>query len=112
MSSSPVAGRSAVAQQLLAQGKDGAGQHRSDGRDSSIQLGDFFLDLVPSNAVAAAAENAILPLMIFALFFGIGLVMAKSPATDRLQEVIQGIFEVSMTLINLFIKLARWPSPA
>ena len=32
--------------------------------------------------------------------------MAKSPATDRLQEVIQGIFEVSMTLINLFIKLA------
>ncbi len=96
----------AVAQQLLAQGKDGAASIVQTGRDSSIQLGDFFLDLVPSNAITAAADNAILPLMIFALFFGIGLVMAKSPATDRLQEVIQGIFEVSMTLINLFIKLA------
>lgn len=80
----------AVAQQLLEQGKDGAASIVQTGRDSSIQLGDFFLDLVPSNAVTAAAENAILPLMIFALFFGIGLVMAKSPATDRLQEVIQG----------------------
>ena len=66
----------AVAQQLLEQGKDGAASIVQTGRDSSIQLGDFFLDLVPSNAVTAAAENAILPLMIFALFFGIGLVMA------------------------------------
>ncbi|WP_283843877.1 dicarboxylate/amino acid:cation symporter [Brevundimonas albigilva] len=73
---------------------------------TSISLGDFFLDLVPSNVFTAAAENAILPVMVFALFFGIGLVMAKSPATDRLQEVIQGLFEVTMKLINLFIKLA------
>jgi Na+/H+-dicarboxylate symporter len=96
----------AVAQQLLAQGKDNAAGIVQTAQGSSIQLGDFFLDLVPSNAVTAAAENAILPLMVFALFFGVGLVMAKSPATDKLQEVIQGIFEVSMTLINLFIKLA------
>ena len=95
----------AMAQQLLEQGRDGAAGIVEKAPDS-IQLGDFFLDLVPSNAVTAAAENQILPLMVFALFFGIGLVMAKSPATDRLQEVIEGIFEVTMKLINLFIKLA------
>lgn len=94
-----------LAQQLLEQGRDGAaGIVR--GAPETIQLGDFFLELIPSNVFTAAAENQILPVMVFALFFGIGLVMAKSPATDRLQQVIEGMFEVTMKLINLFIKLA------
>jgi Na+/H+-dicarboxylate symporter len=95
----------ALAQSLLEQGRAGAA-NIVEGAPTSISLGDFFLDLVPSNVFTAAAENAILPVMVFALFFGIGLVMAKSPATDRLQEVILGLFEVTMKLINLFIKLA------
>ena len=95
----------ALAQALLDQGRAGAA-NIVESAPTSISLGDFFLDLVPSNVFTAAAENAILPVMVFALFFGIGLVMAKSPATDRLQEVIQGLFEVTMKLINLFIKLA------
>lgn len=94
-----------LAQQLLDQGRDGAAGIVS-GAPETIQLGDFFLDLIPSNVFTAASENQILPVMVFALFFGIGLVMAKSPATDRLQQVIEGIFEVTMKLINLFIKLA------
>jgi Na+/H+-dicarboxylate symporter len=94
-----------LAQSLLEQGRAGAA-NIVENAPTSISLGDFFLDLVPSNVFTAAAENAILPVMVFALFFGIGLVMAKSPATDRLQEVIQGLFEVTMKLINLFIKLA------
>ncbi|MEN5362899.1 MULTISPECIES: dicarboxylate/amino acid:cation symporter [Brevundimonas] len=94
-----------LAQQLLDQGRDGAAGIVS-GAPETIQLGDFFLELIPSNVFTAAAENQILPVMVFALFFGIGLVMAKSPATDRLQQVIEGLFEVTMKLINLFIKLA------
>jgi Na+/H+-dicarboxylate symporter len=94
-----------LAQQLLDQGRAGAAGIVS-GAPETIQLGDFFLDLIPSNVFTAASENQILPVMVFALFFGIGLVMAKSPATDRLQQVIEGMFEVTMKLINLFIKLA------
>lgn len=94
-----------LAQQLLDQGRDGAAGIVS-GAPETIHLGDFFLDLIPSNVFTAASENQILPVMVFALFFGIGLVMAKSPATDRLQQVIEGMFEVTMKLINLFIKLA------
>lgn len=94
-----------LAQQLLDQGRDGAAGIVS-GAPETIQLGDFFLDLIPSNVFTAASENQILPVMVFALFFGIGLVLAKSPATDRLQQVIEGMFEVTMKLINLFIKLA------
>jgi len=95
----------ALAQQLLEQGREGAGAIVQNAPET-IQLGQFFLDLIPSNVFTAAAENQILPVMVFALIFGIGLVMAKSRATDRLQETIEGILEVTMKLINLVIKLA------
>lgn len=95
----------ALAQSLLEQGREGA-KAIVDKAPESVQFGQFFLDLIPSNVFTAASENQILPVMIFALFFGIGLVMAKSPATDRLQTVIEGILEVTMRLINMVIKLA------
>jgi DAACS family dicarboxylate/amino acid:cation (Na+ or H+) symporter len=94
-----------LAAQLLEQGKAGAAGI-VDKAPEGVQLGQFFLELVPSNFFTAASENQILPVMIFALFFGIGLVMARSSATDHLQKGIEGVFEVSMKLINLFIKLA------
>lgn len=95
----------ALAAQLLEQGKAGAAGIVGNA-PQGIQLGQFFLELVPSNFFTAASDNQILPVMIFALFFGVGLVMAKSPATDHLQKGIEGVFEVSMKLINLFIRLA------
>ena len=94
-----------LAQSLLAQGAAGASAI-VEKAPASVQFGQFFLDLIPSNVFTAASENQILPVMIFALFFGIGLVMARSPNTDRLQNVIEGILEVTMKLINLVIKLA------
>ncbi|MFN3559286.1 MAG: dicarboxylate/amino acid:cation symporter [Brevundimonas sp.] len=97
----------ALAARLLAQGAEGASAI-VDKAPESVQFGQFFLDLIPSNVFTAASENQILPVMIFALFFGIGLVMAKSPATDRLQTVIEGILEVTMKLINMVIKLAPY----
>lgn len=95
----------ALAQQLLAQGAEGAAGIVANA-PQSVNLGQFFLDLVPSNVFAAASANLVLPVMVFALFFGIGLVMVKSPATDQLQLTIAGMFEVMMKLINLVIKLA------
>ena len=96
-----------LAKALLAQGSAGAAAIVEKAPES-IQFGQFFLDLIPSNVFTAASENQILPVMIFALFFGIGLVMAKSPSTDRLQTVIEGILEVTMKLINMVIKLAPY----
>jgi len=94
-----------VAQEMLAQGS-GRAASIVEGAPKSVDLGQFFLGLVPDNAVAAAAGNQILPLMVFAIFFGIGLVLVKSPATDQLQLAIGGLFEVMMKLISLVIRLA------
>jgi DAACS family dicarboxylate/amino acid:cation (Na+ or H+) symporter len=95
----------ALAQQLLADGTEGA-QAIVQGAPKSVNLGQFFLDLVPSNAFAAAAANQILPLMVFAILFGVGLVLVRSPAADQLQVTIGGLFEVMMKLISLVIQLA------
>ncbi len=95
----------ALAQQLLAQGAEGAAGIVENAPDS-VNLGQFFLDLIPQNVFAAASANLVLPVMVFALLFGIGLVLVKSPATDQLQQTITGLFEVMMKLITLVIKLA------
>jgi Na+/H+-dicarboxylate symporter len=95
----------ALAQQLLADGAAGAAGIVENAPES-VNLGQFFLDLIPQNVFAAASANLVLPVMVFALLFGIGLVMARSPATDHLQKTILGLFEVMMKLINLVIKLA------
>ncbi|MGH7026840.1 dicarboxylate/amino acid:cation symporter [Brevundimonas sp.] len=95
----------ALAQQLLEQGRGGAASIVGSAPES-VKAGEFFLDLVPTNVFTAAAENQILPVMVFALFFGVGLVMTRSPATERLQQAIEGLFEVMMKLINIVIRIA------
>jgi DAACS family dicarboxylate/amino acid:cation (Na+ or H+) symporter len=95
----------ATAQRLLAEGAGGA-RGIVESAPPSIGGPDFFLEMIPRNIIQAAAENQILAVMVFALIFGIGLVLAKSPATDRLQETIEGLLEVVMKLIGLVIKLA------
>ncbi len=95
----------ALAQRLLVDGAAGA-QSIIQNAPQNVQAGQFFLDLIPTNAVAAAADNQILQFMVFALLFGIGLVMVRSPASDQLQVTMTGVFEVMMKLISLVIRLA------
>ncbi len=95
----------ALAQQLLAQYAEGA-QGIVENAPAEVNLGQFFLDLVPRNVFGAAANNQVLPFMVFSVFFGVGLVMVRSRATDQLQVVITGIFEVMMRLLQVVISLA------
>jgi len=95
----------ALAQQLLQQYAEGA-RGIVENAPETVNLGQFFLDLVPRNVFGAAANNQILPFMVFAVFFGIGLVMVKSPAAEQLQLAITGLFDVMMRLLTLVIQLA------
>jgi Na+/H+-dicarboxylate symporter len=95
----------AMADQMLANSREGAGaiiQGQAD-RPQGVAA---FLALIPTNVVGAAAANDILAVMFFALFFGIGLLLVNTPAANKLQEAVQGIFDVTMKLISLVIRLA------
>ncbi len=99
----------ALAQQLLQEGAQRAQAIVSDshGQISGI---DMLLSIVPENVISAASSNgSILALMFFALMFGIGVVMSPAtPAIATLKRGIEGLFEVSMTLIGLVIRLAPY----
>ncbi|MCO5055221.1 dicarboxylate/amino acid:cation symporter [Thermomonas sp.] len=96
-----------VARSMLAQSAERA-QAIVSGAGTQPKGLDLLLGIVPDNVVAAAANNTILAVMFFALMLGIGLVLVRTEATAALLRGIQGLFEVSMKLIELVISLAPY----
>ena len=97
----------AAAQQMLSAGSERA-QAIVSSTGSQPRGLDMLLSIVPDNVVRAAAENTILAVMFFALMLGIGLVLTPAGKADVLKRGIEGLFEVSMTLIGLVIRLAPY----
>jgi DAACS family dicarboxylate/amino acid:cation (Na+ or H+) symporter len=62
--------------------------------------------IVPDNPVKAAAGGDMLGLITFSLIFGVGLALTRTEGARRLQEVIAGLYDVSMRLIEGVLKLA------
>ena len=70
---------------------------------------DAFVSIIPNNLVEVMGSNsAILSVMFFALFFGIGLLITDTPNARALKRGFEGLFEVTMRLILLVIKLAPY----
>jgi DAACS family dicarboxylate/amino acid:cation (Na+ or H+) symporter len=67
---------------------------------------DLVTQIVPNNPVKSAAEGDMLGLMFFSLLFGIALAIVRTEGTARLQEAIQGLYDVTMWLIGWVISLA------
>jgi len=98
----------ALAQMLLTENAERAQQIVAS-VDTQPRGMDMLLSIVPDNVIAAAGNNgSILALMFFAVMFGIGLVLSESENTAILKRGIEGLFEISMTLIGLVIRLAPY----
>jgi len=69
---------------------------------------DLLTQIVPNNPVRAAAEGDMLAVMFFALLFGVGLARTPTPAARRLEEAIEGLYDVTMRLIGFVISLAPY----
>lgn len=67
---------------------------------------DLLVALVPSNPIQAAATGDMLGFVVFSLLFGIGLAFSRGESAGVLKRAIGGVFEVSMFLIGLVLKLA------
>ena len=98
---------SATALNMMSEGAERAKTIVSDSAGQPKGL-DMLIAIVPDNVVKAAADNTILAVMFFALMLGIGLVLTRSEAATTLKRAIEGLFDVSMTLIGLVIKLAPY----
>lgn len=97
----------AVAQQLLSDASENAQKIVASSATQGSGI-DLLLNIVPTNVIRAAADNDILAVMFFALMFGIGIVLTRSPLAQKTKDVVEGVFEICMTLIHLVIRLAPY----
>ena len=96
----------AAAAQMLQDSSGRAGEIVKAGTEQPSGV-DAFVNIVPNNLVEVMGSNsAILSVMFFALFFGIGLLITDTPNARALKRGFEGLFEVTMRLILLVIKLA------
>ena len=96
----------AVANEMLVAQADRAGAIVRNGTEQPSGI-DAFVTIIPQNLVEVMGSNsAILSVMFFALFFGIGLLLTDTPNARALQRGFEGLFDVTMRLIMIVIKLA------
>ena len=96
----------AAAQSMLEDSAGRAGEIVKTGAEQPSGI-DAFINIVPNNLVEVMGSNsAILSVMFFALFFGIGLLLTNTPGSRTLQNGFEGLFDVTMRLIMIVIKLA------
>ena len=67
---------------------------------------DFVVALVPSNIVRAMSDGDMLAVMVFALLLGVGLAATRTEYARRLEEMLQGLYEVTMRLLEFVIRIA------
>jgi Na+/H+-dicarboxylate symporter len=73
----------------------------------SPALGDWLAAIIPSNAIAAAAQSAMLPLVVFALFFGFALTRIDAERRARMTEFFQTIADVMIAIVRWVL----WAAP-
>ena len=96
----------AAAAQMLQDSEGRAGEIIKTGAEQPSGV-DAFVNIIPNNLVEVMGSNsAILSVMFFALFFGIGLLITDTPNARALKRGFEGLFDVTMRLILLVIKLA------
>jgi proton glutamate symport protein len=70
-------------------------------------LSDWFSGVVPSNAIAAAAASAMLPVVVFALFFGFALTRIDAGRRARIIDFFQAIADTMIVIVRWVL----WAAP-
>ncbi|GAA3930673.1 dicarboxylate/amino acid:cation symporter [Luteimonas lutimaris] len=70
-------------------------------------FGEAIAAIIPANVVAAAAASAMLPLVVFALFFGFALNRIDPAHKARLLELVQAVADVMIVIVRWVL----WAAP-
>lgn len=74
---------------------------------ASAGFGDALAAIIPANAIAAAAQSAMLPLVVFALFFGFAITRIESERKARMLDFVQTIADVMIVIVRWVL----WAAP-
>jgi DAACS family dicarboxylate/amino acid:cation (Na+ or H+) symporter len=73
---------------------------------SGIDWVKFLLDLIPSNIVLAMANQKVLPTLLFAVLFGLGLSAIGEQRAKPMADVLESILAVMFRVTNWIVSLA------
>ncbi|MGH7503899.1 MAG: dicarboxylate/amino acid:cation symporter [Longimicrobiales bacterium] len=97
----------ATRDQLSAQFSDEAAA-RLTAAESAPGIEQVLIELVPTNAFAAAAEGDLLPLIIFSIIFGAALTLVRPVHRDALLLFFNGLNDTVMVIIDWIMRLAPY----
>jgi Na+/H+-dicarboxylate symporter len=69
-------------------------------------IAQWFIDLVPQNIVKAAADGAMLPVILFALLFGLAVARVGAERREAVLRVAQGVADAMQRLVAGILELA------
>lgn len=72
----------------------------------SPTFGDFLLSLVPTNPIAAAAENAVLPLIVFTTIFAFAITKIAPEGRAALSGLFKALGDAMLVVIGWVLALA------
>jgi Na+/H+-dicarboxylate symporter len=76
--------------------------------DKEVSFRDILFRMIPKNVFEALAQGEMLPIIVFALFFGIFLMRSRSTYRDALIHYFHGAFDVMMDLTQFVIRLTPY----
>lgn len=97
---------SSEATDALGQSGRDAADLASSGVERLPGLGQWIVDLVPVNPIRAAADGAMLPLIVFALLFALATTRIPSDQRARIVGLFEAISSAMLVLVRWIIALA------
>jgi proton glutamate symport protein len=89
-----------------AQVMDVAGGAASTNEVTLPPFRDWFVELLPSNPIAAAADGAILPLVLFSVLFGLAAARIDTDARARIVGAAQAVGDTMFVIIEWILAMA------
>lgn len=84
-----------------------AALHAPETHGVAPSAAQWISSLIPSNVLAVAAANAMLPLVVFAMFFGFALSRQEQARRERVLEIIKTVGDTMITIVRWVL----WAAP-
>lgn len=66
----------------------------------------WLIDMIPINPIKAAADGAMLPLIVFSIAFGVAVTQVKAPARTTFTEFMRAVSDACLVLVGWVLRLA------
>ena len=78
----------------------------AEGARNIPSAGEWLVSLVPANPIKAAADGAMLPLIVTTVTFAVALVRVAPERRDAVVRVVEGVMDASLALVRAILTLA------